>query len=95
MKTKELLEHINTDNNFYIKLKQLDVKELTVKEVYNYYNGDLDGVVEINNELYYFTYTTDVNNYRLYVVVANTNYKFSTYEELFNRDLEVIGYFLN
>lgn len=97
MKTKEILNYTNEHNlGYLLKLKELDLSNLKFKEVFNYYDGDLDGIVELDNKIYYYTFTdTDRANNRIFLVLDTTNYDFSNWQELFNRDLDIIGYFKN
>ena len=97
MKTKELLQYLDTNNLAYLtKLKELELSELKLKEVFNYYDGNLDGIVEIDNNNYYYTFIDkDKQNNRIFIVINTNNYKFNNWQELFSRDLDILGYFIN
>lgn len=97
MKTKELLNYLNTDNLIYLcKLKEYKITELIFKQVLRDYEGSiLCGVLEVNNKEYYYTHIDfDRGENQVFVILDTNDYdSIGDWEELLNRDLDIIGYF--
>ena len=97
MKSKELLEAI--ENNDITVLEKLTVlNNVVVKEVINYYDGICSALAEVNNSTYMTTWANfdehdSMFSPRRYVVLDTVDNNYDSFEELFNRNIEVIGYY--
>lgn len=97
MKTKELLTEV-LNNNITVLSKLNQLNNIKVIKICDYYDGMLSGIVEVNNYLYYAIWICFANNDsffypRRYVVLDTSDYSYKSFEELMNRDLNIIGYF--
>ena len=93
MKTKELLEYLDNDDISYL-LKLSELTDIKIAKILNYYEGNLNGLVNINNNNYLFIWTdNDRSDTRVYIVIDSKEEDYKSFVELFNKDLEIIGYF--
>lgn len=97
MKSKELLKAIE-DNDINILTKIPVLKDVVVKEVIKYHYGIYSALIKLNNITYYatciiFDLHDSIFNCRRFVVLDTVDYNYYSYEELFNRNIEIIGYY--